>query len=167
MIYKRTKDIIFLNNNIKVGDKITVYYKDIVINQNTEEVYQVEKDNKIIYDLAEYKSWIRLVSYGGLFCGICALIFTILRVRKKQKLQRSWTSPAKVICLHNSPHRLSGGRGVVWQEFHPDECLLDWKVSLFDILSWLWNDSNWIMEDGHSELGSETGEAQKKFLKES
>jgi hypothetical protein len=83
-VYRPSRDYSYLLDNIKLGDTITVFYKPLSSNPIDIDVYQIEKNNKVIVDYKTYAHNYSITSIAIGVLGIVSLLLGIYQIRKTQ-----------------------------------------------------------------------------------
>jgi len=86
-VYRASGDYGFLENHINVNDKLKVYYKKHPSDDSKTnlEVYQIEKEDQILYSIDEYQNKERTGAYIAFFGGFLMIGLAIYQDKKYWK----------------------------------------------------------------------------------
>jgi hypothetical protein len=87
-IYKPSHDYSDLLDSLRIGDIVTVYYRPLSTNPIDIDVFQVEKNGKIIVDYADYSKNHATASSALVVIGSVCLLFGILAIWVKSQLRQ-------------------------------------------------------------------------------
>ena len=89
-IYKPSRDYSELLDSLRVGDTVTVYYRPLSTNPIDIDVFQVEKNRRVIVDYADYS---KNHAFASAFLAVVGSIFLLIGIggiwMKMQTRQRN------------------------------------------------------------------------------
>lgn len=84
-IYNKEQNYELLNKKLSVNDSIKIYYNNKKTKNVNLDVFQIIKNNEVVYDSSEYIKKERLGAYIALIGGFVLLILTIRQFKKDYK----------------------------------------------------------------------------------
>lgn len=81
-IYRPGESYMQYDQSLHVGDSITVYYRETSSSEINMNVFQVEKDGRIIVDYESYNENHHTAAAAAMVAGLCILALSIVRYRR-------------------------------------------------------------------------------------